>query len=121
MASDINDGNSDMYDRQLNLPIVCVRMFRCSPISLFSPLFGLSCDAPTSDQTLVDGAPSLWSQTPVRQLTQVLTHPVFKSRRDHLATILQDAVILRTNDRRPWAMALRFRTHGGILENLQDE
>ncbi|EXK81845.1 hypothetical protein FOQG_13714 [Fusarium oxysporum f. sp. raphani 54005] len=121
MASDINDGNSDMYDRQLNLPIVRARMFRCSPISLFSPLFGLSCDAPTSGQTLVDGAPSLWSQTPVRQLTQILTHPVFKSRRDHLATILQYAVILRTNDRRPWVMAMRFRTHGGILENLQDE
>ncbi|KAL5610213.1 hypothetical protein FOVSG1_004894 [Fusarium oxysporum f. sp. vasinfectum] len=97
MASDINDGNSDMYDRQLNLFIVCAH------------------------QTLVDGTPSLWSQTPVRQLTQILTHPVFKSRRDHLATILQYAVILRTNDRRPWVMAMRFRTHGGILENLQDE
>ncbi|EXL90384.1 hypothetical protein NOF04DRAFT_20697 [Fusarium oxysporum II5] len=97
MASDINDGNSDMYDRQLNLFIVCAH------------------------QTLVDGAPSLWSQTPVRQLTQILTHPVFKSRRDHLATILQYAFILRTNDRRPWVMAMRFRTHGGILENLQDE
>ncbi|EWZ46387.1 hypothetical protein FOWG_12196 [Fusarium oxysporum f. sp. lycopersici MN25] len=108
MASDINDGNSDMYDRQLNLFMVCARMFRCSPISLFLPLFGLSCDAPTSDQTLVDDAPSLWSQTPVRQLTQILTHPVFKSRRDHLATILQYAVILRTNDRRPWVMAMRF-------------
>ncbi|TXC08810.1 hypothetical protein FocTR4_00004141 [Fusarium oxysporum f. sp. cubense] len=93
MASDINDGNSDMYDRQLNLFIVCA----------------------------LDGAPSLWSQTPVRQLTQILTHPVFKSRRDHLATILQYAFILRTNDRRPWVMAMRFRTHGGILENLQDE
>ncbi|KAL7765208.1 hypothetical protein ACKLNR_003124 [Fusarium oxysporum f. sp. zingiberi] len=55
MASDINDRNSDMYDRQLNLFIVCARMFRCSPISLFSPLFGLSFDAPTSDQTLVHG------------------------------------------------------------------
>ncbi|KAJ9427669.1 major facilitator superfamily domain-containing protein [Fusarium oxysporum] len=79
MASDINDGNSDMDDRQLNLFMVCARMFRCSPISLFLPLFGLSCDAPTSDQTLVDDAPSLWSQTPVRQLTQILTHPVFKT------------------------------------------
>lgn len=99
MASDINDGNSDMDDRKLNLFMVCARMFRCSPISLFLPLFGLSCDAPTSDQTLVDGAPSLWSQTPFRQLTQILTHPVFKRRRDHLAAIIQYAVILRTNDR----------------------
>ncbi|RKL01420.1 hypothetical protein BFJ68_g5151 [Fusarium oxysporum] len=75
MASDINDGNSDMDDRQLNLFMVCARMFRCSPISLFLPLFGLSCDAPTSDQTLVDAAPSLWSQTPVRQLTQIFDAP----------------------------------------------
>lgn len=119
MANDINEGNSDMYDGHLNLFIACARVFRCSPITLPSPLRGLCYDVPSVDQTSVDGAASLWSQTPIRLLTQILTHPVLRGNKDHLATILQYAVILRTDDRRPWIMALQHPTPGGTLADLQ--
>ncbi|CVK96783.1 uncharacterized protein FMAN_11112 [Fusarium mangiferae] len=119
MANDINEGNSDMYDGHLNLFIACARVFRCSPIALLSPLLGLCYDVPTVDKTSVDGTTSLWSQTPIRLLTQILTHPVMRGNKDHLATILQYAVILRTDDRRPWIMALQHPTPGGTLADLQ--
>ncbi|KAF4944989.1 hypothetical protein FGADI_12248 [Fusarium gaditjirri] len=119
MAINISEGNSDMYDGHLNLFIACANVFNCSPISLLSPLQGLYCDAPTSDQTSDDGAVSLWSQTPIRLLTQILTHPVLRGNKYHLATILQYAVILRTDDRRPWVMALQYPTPGGTLADLQ--
>lgn len=94
MANDINEENSDMYDGHLNLFIACAHVFRCSPITLLSPRRGLCYDIPTADKTSVDGTTSLWSQTPIRLLTQILTHPILRGNKDHLAKILQYAVIL---------------------------
>ncbi|CVL11305.1 uncharacterized protein FPRN_11123 [Fusarium proliferatum] len=119
MANDINEENSDMYAGHLNLFIACAHVFRCSPITLLSPRCGLCYDIPTVNKTSVNGTTSLWSQTPIRLLTQILTHPILRGNKDHLATILQYAVILRTDDRRPWIMALQHPTPGGPLADLQ--
>ncbi|KAF5547741.1 hypothetical protein FMEXI_5067 [Fusarium mexicanum] len=119
MAKDIIEGRSDMYDGHRELFAICARIFRCSPISLFSPLYGLSCDAPLSDQTASNDNESPWSQTSVRQLTQIMTHSVFRGDLSHLATIIQYAIILRTGDRRPWVMAIHKPSRGGRLGQLQ--
>ncbi|KAF4494887.1 hypothetical protein FAGAP_8984 [Fusarium agapanthi] len=119
MAKDISEGRYDMYDGHRELFTVCTRVFRCSPISLFSPLYGLSCDAPLSDQTRNNDIESPWSQTCIAQLTQIMTHPVFRGDLSHLATVIQYAIILRTGDQRPWVMAIRNPTPGGRLDRLQ--
>ncbi|KAF5594339.1 uncharacterized protein FSUBG_9441 [Fusarium subglutinans] len=63
---------------------------------------------------------SPWSQTSVRQLTQIMTHSVFRGNMSHLATVIQYAIILRTDDRRPWVMAIRNPTSGGTLARLKN-
>ncbi|KAF5657396.1 hypothetical protein FCIRC_13274 [Fusarium circinatum] len=119
MAKDIIEGRSDMYDGHRELFTVCTRVFLCSPISPFSPLYGLSCDAPLSDQTASNDNESPWSQTSVRQLTEIMTHSVFRGDMSHLATIIQYAIIMRTGDRRPWVMAIDKPSCSGRLDRLQ--
>ncbi|KAF5247244.1 hypothetical protein FANTH_6501 [Fusarium anthophilum] len=119
MARNIREGRSDMYDGHRELFTVCTRVFLRSPISLFSPVHGLSCDAPLSDQTTNNDTESPWSQTSVRQLTQIMTHSVFRGNMSHLATIIQYAIILRTGDIRSWVMAIHNPSRGGRLDQLK--
>ncbi|KAF5979050.1 hypothetical protein FBULB1_5896 [Fusarium bulbicola] len=119
MAKSITEGRSDMYDGHRELFTVCTRIFGRSPISLFSPLYGLSCQAPLSDPTSNNDNESPWSQTSVRQLAQIMTHSVFRGDLSHLATIIQYAIIMRTDDRRSWVMAIHKQSRGGRLDQLQ--
>ncbi|KAG5762406.1 hypothetical protein H9Q72_009506 [Fusarium xylarioides] len=119
MARNIREGRSSMYDGNLELFIVCSRVYRCSPISIFSPFNGLSCDVPFSDQTFGDDTESAWWSTSVRKLTKILTHSVFRGNLSHLVTVIQYAIILRTDDRRRWVITKRSPIEGGMLEMLR--
>ncbi|KAF5566056.1 hypothetical protein FPHYL_3969 [Fusarium phyllophilum] len=107
MARNIREGRSSTYDGHLELFIVCSRVYQCSPISIFSPFNGLSCDVPFSDQTVGDDTECPWWSTSARKLTRILTHSVFRGNLNHFLTVIQYAIILRTDDRRRWVIAKR--------------
>ncbi|KAF5687914.1 hypothetical protein FDENT_5204 [Fusarium denticulatum] len=118
MAKNIREGRSSTHDGHLELFIVCSRYYGCSPISILSPLNGLSCDVPFSDQTVGDDTESPWGSTSARKLTRILTHYVFQGNLNQILTVIQYAIILRTDDRRRRVIAERS-PYDGKLDALQ--
>ncbi|KAF5710643.1 hypothetical protein FMUND_9422 [Fusarium mundagurra] len=118
MARNISEGRANTYDGHLELFIVCSRVYQCSPISIFSPLNGLSCDVPFSNQNVGDDTESPWWSTAGRTLTRILTHSVFRGNLNHFLTVIQYAIILRTDDRRRWVIAKRS-PNDNMLEALR--
>ncbi|PNP81471.1 hypothetical protein FNYG_05146 [Fusarium nygamai] len=93
MARNIREGRSGIYDGHLELFIVCSRVYGCSPVSIFSPLNGLACDVPFSNQNSGDDSQSPWWSTSARMLTKILTHSVFRGNLNHFLTVIQYAII----------------------------
>ncbi|EWG47560.1 hypothetical protein FVEG_16155 [Fusarium verticillioides 7600] len=113
MAKNIREGHFSIYDGHLQLFIVCSQVYGCSPVSIFSPRNGLASDVPFSYQN-----ESPWWSTSARMLAKILTHSVFRGNLDHFITVIQYAIILRTDDRRRWVISKRS-SGDGMLEALR--
>ncbi|KAI8714992.1 hypothetical protein NCS52_01005900 [Fusarium sp. LHS14.1] len=77
---------------------VCLRLFRCPPIDIISPLHNLRY------QPLIGPyQPGTWSREFCNLLTPLLTHSIWQGSPERLAMALQYSVVCRTDDRRPWS------------------
>ncbi|KAI8714974.1 hypothetical protein NCS52_01004000 [Fusarium sp. LHS14.1] len=76
---------------------VCMRMFRCTPLDLISPLLNLKYGSSTV----------VFSQEFCDALTPLIVHAIWQGSAQRLAMVLQYAVICRTDDRRPWKPKFR--------------
>lgn len=72
---------------------VCMRIFRCTPLDLLSPLLQLRYNASV-----------VLAQKFCNALSPLIPHPVWKGSAWRLAMALQYAIICRTDDRRPWRL-----------------
>ncbi|KAK7425100.1 hypothetical protein QQX98_000014 [Neonectria punicea] len=81
---------------------VSLRVFCCSPLAIISPLRGL-VHQPTPSRHPTTPS-SIWGQNFCTTLGILMTHGVWESRPSLLITVLQFAVICRTDDRRIWNM-----------------
>ncbi|KPM34776.1 hypothetical protein AK830_g11794 [Neonectria ditissima] len=79
-----------------------LRMYRCSPLAIISPLQGLAYQ-PTPSRTSAPVS-SMWGHSFTSTLNIVMAHPVWECRVNLLVTVLEFAVICRTDDRRAWYM-----------------
>ncbi|KAF4440360.1 hypothetical protein F53441_12308 [Fusarium austroafricanum] len=93
---------------------VSIRLYHSTPFTLLSPRYGL-------DYILVSPSNNepgnVWGQNFAKSLSQVITHPFFRADIDLLRTVLQYAVICRTDDRRPWKIPMSVR--GGPLTRMK--
>ncbi|KAF4943823.1 hypothetical protein FSARC_14821 [Fusarium sarcochroum] len=82
---------------------ICIRIFRCSPFSLLSPLRGLVY-LPVSKPEEEEESPAVWNQTFCDEMSHIITHGIWAGEAASLQAALQYAVICRTEDRRRWVM-----------------
>ncbi|KAL2681362.1 hypothetical protein Neosp_008973 [[Neocosmospora] mangrovei] len=81
----------------------CLRIFRCTPLDLLSPLMNLRF------QPLV-ASNGVLPQKFCRHLAALIVQPIWRGTPRRLAVALQYAVISRTDDRRPWKVAVQCST-----------
>ncbi|KAF7538210.1 hypothetical protein G7Z17_g12687 [Cylindrodendrum hubeiense] len=80
---------------------VCLRIFRCSPMAIITPLRRLVHHPTLSNAPDAPVSP-LWGQQFCVKLSILLAHRIWKGKPAFLAMLLQFAVICRTDDRRVW-------------------
>lgn len=73
---------------------VCMRILRCTPLDPISPLLNLKYGTSSV----------VFSREFCDALAPLIVHGVWQGSAQHLAMILQYAVICRTDDRRPWKL-----------------
>ena len=81
---------------------LCYRLYKTSPFGLFSPMRGL-CYLPNSEEQSQTST-MLWNLKFCEDLNRLLTHRAWMGNVDVVVTLLQYAVICRTDDRRVWQM-----------------
>lgn len=89
----------------------CLRIFRCTPLYLLSPLMNLRF------QPLIPSN-GLLPQKFCRRLAALVVHPTWRGDPERLAVALQYAVITRTDDRRRWNIPVRGATLGNLSANI---
>lgn len=98
---------SASHNRLMQLWRACGRVWDASPLELITPRTGLQY-APNEKWSGGDQpSPVLWSQEFCRQLATLLAHPVWHCDVQGLVTVIQCAVILRTDDRQVWKLPER--------------
>ncbi|RMJ19929.1 hypothetical protein CDV36_000373 [Fusarium kuroshium] len=95
---------------------ISLRLFRCSPFDLLSPLRGLCYQGPSGN--LDEPQQILWDEEFCQELCRVMTHSIWRRDAHVLAMILQYTVICRTDDRRVWDMPAGI-AGGGPLSRLE--
>ncbi|KAG5951848.1 hypothetical protein E4U57_006573 [Claviceps arundinis] len=87
---------------------VSCTLMQCSPVAIISPQYGLIYDGFhfTSDQSDQNESP-LWSEGFCKALHALVVHSFWRGDVRLLVTVIQYAVICRTDDRQPWEMAMR--------------
>ncbi|RSL55671.1 hypothetical protein CEP54_009263 [Fusarium duplospermum] len=95
---------------------ISLRLFRCSPFDLLSPLRGLCYQRPSGN--LDEPQQTLWEEEFCEELCRVMTHSIWRGDAHILAMILQYTVICRTDDRRVWDMPAGI-AGGGPLSRLE--
>ncbi|KAF5577684.1 hypothetical protein FPANT_10287 [Fusarium pseudoanthophilum] len=91
--------NSSSHSRQLTLWKICLSVCQRSPFDILSPRRGL-CYLPSKITDTTSSA--VWDQNFCHEFTDIISHPIWNRDIDVLVTILQYAVICRTDDRRRW-------------------
>lgn len=87
----------------------CLRIFRCTPIHLLSPLMNLRFQPLLASKGGRDLSCML-PQNFCSLLAAVIVHPIWRGSAQRFAMALQYAVISRTDDRRPWKIAVQCHT-----------
>ncbi|KAH7198400.1 uncharacterized protein B0J16DRAFT_378838 [Fusarium flagelliforme] len=95
---------------------LCYRLYKTSPFGLFSPMRGL-CYLPNSEEHSQTSS-VLWNIKFCEDLNRILTHRAWMGNVDVVVTLLQYAVICRTDDRRVWQMP-NIPIEGGPLVRLR--
>ncbi|CAG7555725.1 unnamed protein product [Fusarium equiseti] len=95
---------------------LCYRLYKVSPFGLFSPMCGL-CYLPNSEEQSQTST-VLWNIKFCEDLNRILTHRAWMGNVDVVVTLLQYAVICRTDDRRVWQMPT-IPIEGGPLVRLR--
>ncbi|KAG5747468.1 hypothetical protein H9Q70_009858 [Fusarium xylarioides] len=91
--------NPGSHSRHLTLWKICLSVCQRSPFDVLSSRRGL-CYLPSK---ITDATSSVvWDQNFCRELADIISHPIWNRDIDVLVTILQYAVICRTDDRRRW-------------------
>ncbi|KAG5997709.1 hypothetical protein E4U52_003285 [Claviceps spartinae] len=87
---------------------VSCTLMQCSPVAIISPQYGLIYDGFhfTNDQSDQNESP-LWSEEFCKALHALVVHSFWRGDVRLLVTVIQYAVICRTDDRQPWEMAMR--------------
>ncbi|KAJ4018716.1 hypothetical protein NW752_005844 [Fusarium irregulare] len=121
--SAISDITAQNHSSLMTTWKLCYRLYKISPIGLLSPLRGL-CYLPSSEEQIQTSA-VIWNTSFCRDLNRILTHGELIGDVGFVVTLLQYAVICRTDDRRVWQMPtssieggpmMRLRT---TLQSLQ--
>ncbi|KAH6991365.1 hypothetical protein BKA56DRAFT_652211 [Ilyonectria sp. MPI-CAGE-AT-0026] len=85
---------------------ICLRMFRCSPLAIITPLNALAYQpmTPTARRAPMAELSGFWGQTFCANLARIMSHSVWEGDPMLFMMALQFAVICRTDDRRVWKM-----------------
>ncbi|KAK7414214.1 hypothetical protein QQX98_006909 [Neonectria punicea] len=91
---------SSVADKTLVVWKISLRLFRCSPLRVISPLYDLMyMQLPNRNGS----APTVfWSKDFCNTLARLMTHPFWNGDVNRLTLAIQFAVICRTDDRRIW-------------------
>ncbi|KAK7420580.1 hypothetical protein QQZ08_010339 [Neonectria magnoliae] len=90
-------------DKTLVVWKICLRLFRCSPLHMISPMYDLLyTHLPNKNDNALPTV--FWSKDFCNTLARLATHPFWNGDVNRLTLAIQFAVICRTDDRRVWKM-----------------
>lgn len=101
-VAEINERDDKRAER-VTLWKICGRLWRCSPLRLISPrTCSLIYQSEDTDRTKTKGNSVVWSAGFCKLLGRLLVQPLFEEDPRVLYTVLQFAVICRTDNRSRW-------------------